>query len=183
MHAALLRREGRRVLLAGSRGARKTTLVLRLVRAGYDFEGDEHVFVEADGVIARPRASRVKETSLALLPELAETILSAPVYTDVCGPRIFNVDPRTIGGTWRIEKGSVDRVIVMHPNHGGYSSLRSMAPTAVAQALISEVGMRGIDRGAPIAAIARMVSHAKGFDLSLGDHDGAIRCIDRTLDG
>src|SRR6516164_5895852 len=96
---------------------------------------------EADGVIARPRASRVKETSLALLPELAETILSAPVYTDVCGPRIFNVDPRTIGGTWRIEKGEVDRIIVLHPNHGGYSSLRSMAPTAVAQALISEVGM------------------------------------------
>jgi hypothetical protein len=181
VHAALLRHRGRRVLLAGSRGAGKTTLVLQLIRAGYDFEGDEHVFVEPDGVIARPRASRVKEASLALLPELAEIILSTPVYVDVCGPKIFNVDPRTVGGTWRIEKGEVDRVIVLHPNHGGYSSLRPMPPMAVAQALISEVGMRGIDRGTPIAAIAKMVSRAKGFDLSLGEHDGAVRCIDRAL--
>jgi energy-coupling factor transporter ATP-binding protein EcfA2 len=182
VHAALLRRAGRRILIAGSRGAGKTTLVLHLLRAGYHFEGDEHVFVDGDGVIARPRACRVKEASLPLLPELAAVIQSAPVYVDVAGPRIFNVDPRAIGGTWRIEKGSVDRIVVLQPNHGGYSSLRSMAPMAVAQALISELGMRGIDRGAPIAAIAQMVSRAKGFDLSLGDHDGAVRCVDRALD-
>jgi hypothetical protein len=182
VHAALLRRRDRRVLLAGSRGAGKTSLVLSLVRAGYDFEGDEHVFVEEDGVIARPRACRVKEGSLPLLPELAETIHASPVYVDICGAKIFNVDPRSIGGTWRIEKGEVDRIIILHPNHGGYSSLRSIPPMAVAQTLISELGMRAVDRGAPIGAIARMVSRAKGFDLSLGEHEGAVRCVDRALD-
>ncbi len=183
VHGALLRRRGRRVLLAGSRRAGKTTLVLRLVRAGYDFEGDEHVFVEADGVIARPRACRVKDSSIPFLPEIAQTILSCPVYVDICGPRLYNVDPRAIGGTWQIEKGDVDCVIVLQPNHGGYSSLRAMPPMAAAQALISELGMRGVDRGASIGAIARMVSRAKGFDLSVGDLDGAVCCVDRALDG
>jgi hypothetical protein len=182
IHAALLRRGARRILIAGSKGAGKTTLALHLVRAGYDLEGDEHVFIEPDGVIARPRACRVKDTSLTLLPEIAETILAAPVYGDVRGARIFNLDPTLIGGSWRIEKGKVDCVIVLQPNHGGYSSLRPMQPMMVAQTLISELGMRGTDRGAPIAAIAVMVSRAKGFDLSLGDHAGAIRCIDRALD-
>jgi serine kinase of HPr protein (carbohydrate metabolism regulator) len=182
IHAALLRRHGRRILLAGSKGAGKTTLSLHLVHAGYELEGDEHVFVDADGVIARPRACRVKETSLPLLPTLTDAIRSAPVYVDVRGNRIFNVTPAMIGGSWRIEKGNVDCVFVLQPNHGGYSSIRPMPAMMAAQALISEIGMRKVDRGASIAAIAALVSRARGFDLSLGEHDGATRCIDRALD-
>jgi len=182
IHAALLRRGNRRVLIAGSKGAGKTTLALRLVRSGYEMEGDEHVFLDDDGFVARPRACRVKETSVALLPECADAILSAPVYEDVNGSRIFNVDPTAIGGSWRIEKGNVDRVIVLRPNHGGYSSLRCMPSMMVAQTLISELGMRLVDRGASIGAVAALVSRAKLFDLSLGDHDGAVKCIDRVLD-
>ena len=182
IHAASLRRGGRRILIAGSKGAGKTTLALRLVRSGYEFEGDEHVFVEPDGVIARPRACRVKATSVPLLPEISEIVLSAPAYADVRGNRVFNVLPTAIGGPWRIEKGQVDCVIVLHPNHGGYSSLRPMPPMMLAQALMSEIGMRGVDRGAAIGAIAALVNQAKGFDLSLGDHDSAVKCIDRALD-
>ena len=182
IHAALLRRAGRRVLIAGSRGAGKTTLTLRLIQAGYEMEGDEHVFIDADGVIARPRACRVKMTALALLPDLAGIIEAAPRYEDVHGTRIFNVDPRAVGGPWRIEKGNVDCVIVLRPNHGGYSSLRPMASMMVAQTLISEIGMRDVDRGASIGAVATLVGRARGFDLSLGDHDNALMCIDRALD-
>lgn len=183
IHAALLRRAGRRVLIAGSRGAGKTSLVLRLMRSGFEMEGDEHVFLDADGAIARPRACRVKEKSLSLLPEIADVILSSPAYTDVRGVRIFNVDPTRIGGPWRIEKGQVDCVIVLQPNHGGYSSLRPMPAMMVAQALMAEIGMRETERGASIGAVAALVSRARGFDLSLGEHDGAVRCIARALDG
>jgi hypothetical protein len=182
LHAALLRRGSRRVLIAGSLGAGKTTLALRLVRAGYELEGDEHVFLDDDGVVARPRACQVREASLALLPEAAEIIRSAPAYVDDRGCTTFNVDPRLIGGSWRIEKGNVDCVIVLQSNHGGYSSLRHMPPMMVAQALVSELGMRATGRGVPIAAIAELVSRTKGFDLSLGDHRSALKCIDRALD-
>lgn len=182
VHAALLRRRGRRVLIAGSRAAGKTTLTLRLSREGYEMEGDEHVFIDEDGVIARPRAYRVKHTALKLLPDLAEIILAAPSYETVQGSRIFNVDPVTIGGHWRIECGNVDCVIVLRPNHGGYSSIRPMPPMMVAQALISELGMRDRDRGTSIGAVASLVARARGFDLSLGDHDSAMKCINHALD-
>jgi hypothetical protein len=182
LHAASLRRGARRVLISGAETVGKTTLALRLVQAGYDFEGDEHVFLEGDGVVARPRACRVKKSSLALLSDIAETILSAPSYVDDLGCNIFNVDPRAIGGSWRIEKGEVDCLIVLRPNHGGYSSLRPMLPTALAQALVSEMGLRETDRGASIATVAALVSRAKGFDLSLGDLETAVRCVDRALD-
>jgi energy-coupling factor transporter ATP-binding protein EcfA2 len=182
IHAALLRRRGKRILIAGRRGSGKTTLTLRLASIGYEMEGDEHVFIDHDGVIARPRAYRVKPTALALLPEFADSILAAPSYEDVRGGKIFNVDPTIVGGGWRIEKGSVDCVIVLRPNHGGYSSLRPMAPMMAAQAIISELGMRDLDRGASIAAIAAMVGRAQSFDLSLGDHDNAKALIGQALD-
>ncbi len=182
LHAAVLRRGSKRVLLGGTESAGKTSLALRLVQNGFDLEGDEHVFLEDDGVIARPRACRVKETSLALLPELAPSIAAAPVYVDEYGRRTFNVDPRLIGGTWRIAKGPVDTVIMLQPNHGGYSSVRPTSPLAVAQAIMSEFGLRESGRGASISAVAQLVSHAKIYDLSLGDYDTAIKCVNRALD-
>lgn len=169
-------------MIAGRGAAGKTTLALRLVQAGYELEGDEHAFLESDGVTARPRACRVKETSLSFLPGVANAIATAPVYIDDLGRKLFNVDPRMIGGPWRIEKGRVERIIVLQPNHGGCSSLRRLEPLALSQALISELGVREVGRGASIGAVAHLANTSKGYDLSLGDHDTAIRCIDRAID-
>jgi energy-coupling factor transporter ATP-binding protein EcfA2 len=182
VHAALLRRGEKRLLIAGSRGSGKTTLSLRLAGMGFDLEGDEHVFIDRDGVVARPRGYRVKESAVTLLPDLAATILASPSYEDVRQRRIFNVDPARVGGPWRIQKGLVDCVIVLRPNHGGYSSLRPTGPMLAAQALISEMGVRDMDRGGSIAAVAALVGRAKTFDLSLGDHHTAIASINQALD-
>ena len=181
LHAAALRRGSQRVLLVGTASAGKTSLALRLAQSGFEVEGDEHVFLEDDGVIARPRGCRVKETSLALLPAIAANIAAAPVYVDEDGRRTFNVDPRLIGGTWRIYKGPVDALVVLRPNHGGSSSLRPMAPLAVAQTVISELGLRAAGRSASVGAVARLVSRTRLYDLSLGDHATAVTSIDSAL--
>jgi hypothetical protein len=52
----------------------------------------------------------------------------------------------------------------------------------VSDVLISELRMRNVDRVASIGAIANLVGRARGFDLSLGDHDSAMTCIDHALD-
>ena len=182
LHAAALRRGSKRILLVGTEAAGKTSLALRLAQSGFEVEGDEHVFLEETGVIARPRACRVKETSLALLPAIADSIAAAPVYLDEYGRRTFNVDPRLIGGTWRIAKGAVDAVVTLQPNHRGHSSLRPMEPLAVAQAVISELGLRETGRSASIGAVARLVSRTRLYDLSLGEHESAVECIERALD-
>lgn len=181
IHAALLRRQGQRILIAGSRGAGKTTLTLRLIQSGYEMEGDEHVFIDPDGVIARPRACRVKQSSLPFFPDLAPVIEAAPSYQDVHGRLIFNLQPTAIGSPWRIEKGGVDCIIVLRPNHGGFSSIRPIPPMMAAQALLSEIGMRDLDRGVSIGAVAALVGRAGTFDLSLGDHQSAMTCIARVL--
>jgi hypothetical protein len=183
LHAASLRAHDRRLLLVGSKGTGKTTLTLRLVRAGYEVEGDENVFIGRDGVIVRPRGLRVKEASLPLIPEIAPIIARAPRFLDYRRQAIYNIDPRRIGASWRIEEGRVDVVILLRANHGGTSSIRQLPPLEVVQELMGEIGLPPTGRGAAVAAIAAVFSQARGFDLSLGDHVSAIRCIDRAMAG
>ncbi|MGE5166797.1 MAG: hypothetical protein ACM3IH_22585 [Sphingobacteriales bacterium] len=182
IHAACLRRNGRRFLLAGTKGAGKSTLTLWLMQAGFEIEGDEHVFVENGQVVARPRACRVKDESLPFLPEMAAAIEASPCYVSYDGGRIFNVDPRKLGVDWRIEQGEVSHVFALYPNHGGYSSIRPMAPSTLVRFLVPETGWRESERGWSIAALAELARGAKGYDLSLGDRATAIRCIDCALE-
>ena len=182
VHAACLRRNGRQLLLAGAKEAGKSTLTLKLAQAGFEIEGDEHVFVEDGRVVARPRACRVKEAAVAYLPELAEVILGSPSYRNFDGQRIFNVDPHAFGSEWRIEEGTVDCIFALKPNHGGYSSIRPMSPSALVQFLLTETGWREYDRGRAVGDLVKLASNVRGIDLSLGDHATAIRCIDLAMD-
>jgi energy-coupling factor transporter ATP-binding protein EcfA2 len=182
LHAAGLRRHGRRLLLVGSSGAGKSTLTLQLVHAGYEVEGDEHVLVDSHEMVARPRACRVKEASLSYLPEsMVGKIAASPCYLDYSGERVFNVDPRALGCDWHIHGGVPDFIFVLQPNHGGYSSARALPTLSLLQSLMSETGWRPDGRASPAATLARFVGSARAFDLSLGELRSAVRCIESAI--
>jgi hypothetical protein len=183
LHAACMRRNGRRLLLGGPKGAGKTTFALHLIQSDYQLEGDEHVLCSGANVVARPRACRVKASALPILPELASIIAAAPSYTDDSNSIIFNVEPTMLGSAWRIEPGPVDFVIVLQPNHGGTSSIRHLPPLALVQLLMPETGLPQTGRGAAIAAIAALARHAKAFHLSLGDPAEALNCLEHVIQG
>jgi hypothetical protein len=182
LHAACLRRGDRRLLLVGDKGTGKTTLTLRLLLHGYRIEGDENVFIRHGRVVARPRGLRVKEGSLRLVPELVDILPQLGYLTDHLDQRIYNLDPRLLGLDWRIEEGPADLIILLRANHGGYSSIRPVPTMWLVQEIMQEIGLREDARGAAIGAIVSLCSAAKGYDLSLGDHDQALRCIDRACD-
>jgi hypothetical protein len=182
LHAACLRRNGRRLLLAGAGGAGKSTLAVLLIDAGYAFEGDEHVFVEAEQVVVRPRACRIKESSLRLLPNaMAEVAAKSPCYHRYDGERIFNVDPRLFGSSWWIEQGSVDCIFVLRCNHGGFSSIRPMRSSAAVEFLLTETAWPTGSRAGAVAAVTALAAKAKAYEVSLGDHASAIRCINSVV--
>jgi hypothetical protein len=183
LHAACLRKGGRRLLLVGTEGAGKTTTTLRLMLGGYEIEGDENVFVDAHGVIARPRGMRVKEGTLQQLPQAAERIAQAPYLIDYNGRKIFNVDPRSFGGGWEIRPGSADFIFLARANHGGASSIRPLSPIAAAREIMAEIAFPPTGRGRAVSALARLTGRAHSYDLSLGDPSQAIALIDQVVIG
>jgi GTPase SAR1 family protein len=181
IHAASLKRRGRRILLVGPKGGGKTTLSLRLIQEGYDIEGDENVFVTGGAVVARPRALRVKSSTASLFPAIEPALRLAPYYQNGENLRIYNLDPRKVGArSWHIEKGPVAAVVLLRPNHNSYSSLRTISPLSLAREVIAESAFREGDRREGIRDIIQMVSNARGLELSLGCLDGAVSCLDEV---
>jgi hypothetical protein len=73
IHAAGVARNGRSLLLPGSSGAGKSTLTIALLRAGFDFLGDDITFLEdVDGpkALAFPEKIDLTDGTLSLFPEL-----------------------------------------------------------------------------------------------------------------
>jgi hypothetical protein len=81
IHAAGVSRGGRGLLLAGSSGAGKTTLAVALARAGFEFMGDDMLFLSTDTsrlrIHAFPDEVDVTEHTASFFPEL-QPLLARP---------------------------------------------------------------------------------------------------------
>ena len=75
IHASAVTRAGRGLVFPGPSGAGKTTACLALMRAGYRWLSDEHIFVrERDGAVelmGLPLRFNVSEHTIEAIPELA----------------------------------------------------------------------------------------------------------------
>ncbi len=74
LHAASLARQGQGLLVAGSSGAGKTTLALTLLCGGFDFQGDDTVFLNRQSTgwaaLAFPDEIDITPQTAAFFPEL-----------------------------------------------------------------------------------------------------------------
>jgi hypothetical protein len=81
LHAAGLSRNGRGLVIAGASGSGKTTLCVALTRAGFDFLGDDMVFLATAGpqvsLRAFPDEVDVTRGTVAFFPEL-DPLLKRP---------------------------------------------------------------------------------------------------------
>jgi hypothetical protein len=78
LHAAGVSLDGQALLMPGGSGSGKSTLALVLARAGFDYLGDDMLFLSStnNGVVAcaMPEEVDVTHDTLALLPELANGV-------------------------------------------------------------------------------------------------------------
>ncbi len=179
VHAALVRVEGRRVMVMGHKGTGKTTLALRLLYDGHSVEGDEMVLTRHGVAVAQPRRFHLKPGTAALVPDVADIIDSLPC-TWADGARISGFDPAAAGFAWRLVEGSVDGLVVLRQNHGGTSVLTPMSSAEAALHVVDHALLSGLgddDHRALVTACADLVRAAHCAVLTVGDLPSTVTAL------
>lgn len=169
IHGATVSIDGRRLLIVGHKGCGKSTLALHLVMQGHRVEGDEHLLLRAQDVVARPRTLRVKQGSMAVVAGLPERVVVAPSISNWDGSVIRAVSPAIGGVPWVIRPGRLDGLIFLVANHGGRSSARRIDGQAALQRMMKEIILpqRGI--AAAAARAQRVAMTVPAYQLTIGD--------------
>lgn len=173
VHGATVVVEGRRMLMVGHKGCGKSTFSLHLVMAGHDVEGDEHLMIRSDEVIARPRTLRVKEGTLQLVAGLPAAILDAPSILNWDGTAIRSVSPALAGRPWVIRSGRLDAIVFLVANHGGRSAARRIAGNDAFARLMGEIMLPRTGIAAATGRLRRLALEVPAYQLLLGDLDTA----------
>lgn len=176
IHAGSARWQGRRVIAVGPPHAGKTTLMTRLVYAGFAVEGDEMVLVRDGVALPYPRRFGVRAPTVDLIPQLG-------ALTGGGRPAPLVVDPVLLGAPWRIEAGPVDAVLFLEPNHGGETALvpcpkHDMVRRVMSQSSAPEAGKRQWIRD-----VCAIVDRASSHVLRLGRLDAAVVAVTSALQG
>jgi hypothetical protein len=127
-----------RIAIVGSKGHGKTTLMLSLLAQGFQMEGDEHLVLRANEVVARPRTLRVKTGSLDLVPSLAAALHASPSIEEWDGIHFYSFNPKSAGLNWAIAPGRLDHIIVLQANHGGRSVIHPLHPEVALKRVLGE---------------------------------------------
>jgi energy-coupling factor transporter ATP-binding protein EcfA2 len=173
VHGATLRIAGKRLLVVADKGTGKSTLVLHMLARGHDVEGDEHLVVLDNEVVARPRRLRIKPNSLDVVAGLPDAIRQSPILTDWNGLQHRSVDPAIFGRPWIIGRGKLDAILFAIPNRGGFSRLRPLAPEESFKRLRENGYLFEASVGLAIARLRALALQTPAFELRLGSLSSA----------
>lgn len=169
--ALLVSPAGRRVAFIGTRRSGKTSLALALAltRAGWAFEGDERIFVRADGVVAHPRTLRLTRTLVRRQPQFAALVDGAPWLDLLHGERMFALDPRHMTPEWRIRRGPLDAAVFLDGAMARLSSIRRMTLEEAFGSALSLCTIAHGVRARGVALLRKALGQAALYHLHPGE--------------
>jgi hypothetical protein len=179
LHAGAVSWRGSGVVLPGTTGSGKTTLVAGLVRAGFSYLSDDSALIELPGgrLHRFPKSLTLRPESIRLMPELATKL--APEFAWPTRLRydlpIDAIRADALGDPCRVR-------YVISPTYARGSSTR-LEPVSRAETLfnlsrnslnLDEFGRDGL------AVLADVVRGATCFRMQVGDLDSSVNAV-RTL--
>jgi hypothetical protein len=177
-HGLLARIAGQRHLILGSKGAGKSTLATRLLFDGHGVEGDELALARGGELVAFPRRFHLKPGIERDVPEIGAPLAALPNVGERDPILVTGLDPTELGFGWRLERGPVDRIVVVTPNHGGDTRLLRLPPHRVIESLLQSSFRWGESRSRLLAAASRL-GGGGGWELELGSaKDAAQRLVE-----
>jgi hypothetical protein len=181
IHAASGSFRERRFLLAGDRGAGKTTLATRMLFEGATVYGDETVLLEEGEIMPFPRKFHLKEGTLPLIPQLIPMGRKLRSYPAYYGGRFFFFDPTDAGFEWPVSKGKLDAVFYLEPHHGKTSEIETCPRWLMSQKILLQASDFAANPEYQISQLCRLVDASESFTIHIGDLNTAVRLIGNAL--
>jgi HprK-related kinase A len=184
LHAGVVERQGRAILLPAMPGAGKSTLTAALAARGFRLLSDEFGVVGLDDSLLSPllRPVALKNESIDVIQRFAPTAIFGPRYPKTHKGTVAHMAPtvaHVAGKHLRAAPG-----LIVFPRYVAGASVE-MQPTPRARAFArlavnsfnyEFVGPRGFD------ALGRLVAGSDAYELSYGDLEGAIAEIAAMVD-
>jgi hypothetical protein len=147
--------------------AGKTTLMTRLIYAGFSVHGDEMVLLKGGAALPYPRPFGVRPATVRLIPQLA-SLCPADAGASLV------TDPAELGFDWVIEPAPVAAVFYLEPNHGGRTRLAQCPKYLMAQRVMAQSTGPAGDKRQWIRDVCDTLDAASSYSLILGDLDEAV---------
>lgn len=181
IHAGCVELEGKRFLVAGDKGTGKTTLLVRLLFEGFRAISDELVLVKDGKASPFPRRFHIKESSVALLPELNELYDLLPYNLTDYGFKMYSFTPHDAGFEWKIDDGEIRAILYLEPNHSADSRLVKCPKYLMAQKIMPMTFLSESDDHLKIGELCKLIDRVDCYILHIGALDGAVSAIRENI--
>jgi hypothetical protein len=180
IHAAVVERNGRAIVLPGQPGAGKSTLCAGLVCRGWRLLSDEFALVRPDDgrLVPMPRPISLKENSITLIQQLAPEAVMGPSSRDTWKGTVVHMRPPSESvsraaelahASWIVFPGFQAGEPVRLTSHPRSRTLVRLARNSFNWNLL---GARGF------AALSMIVEQSACYDLTHGDLNDALRVLE-----
>ena len=176
MHAAVVEREGRALIISGESGAGKSTLCAALVLDGWRLLSDEFALLDPEtGMLSPlPRPVSLKNASIEIIRQRGPQMVFGPEGIDIEDARFVHMKPPAASVS-RAAEPAMPAVAIFPKWAAG--SATSLTPVRHAQVLLrladqsfnyNYLGVRGFD------AIVQLARRVEGYELKYSDLDDAL---------
>ncbi len=181
IHAGCGELHGRRFLVAGDKGAGKTTLMVRLLFEGFRALGDELILIRDGKATPFPRRFHIKQDSVKLLPELQELFDLLPYNQTDHGHKMYSFSPQDAGYEWKIDEGDVHSIFYLEPDHGGQSRIEACPKYMMVNRVMPMSFLSDTEDHIKINQLCNMVDQANCYILHVGDLEGAVSAMQEKI--
>lgn len=182
LHAGVVARGGRALIVPAASGSGKTSLTCALLRAGCAYLSDEAAVIDPATLLAHPYS---KPLGIKDREWLAEQIGPLP-----SGPECWDL---STAGTWRIHPGRfaacqeepvpVGWIVVPDGRSDVAPSPRPLARADALRALLNNCFNPDLHGARAIAVLSELVKTAQCYTMALGPPAETARTLMRLLDG
>lgn len=176
MHAAVVERGGRALIISGESGAGKSTLCAALVLDGWRLLSDEFALLDPDtGMLAPlPRPVSLKNASIDIIRTRGSQMVFGPEGVDIENARFVHMKPPAASVERALE--SAAPVVAIFPKWRAQAST-ALRPVPKSQVLLrladqsfnyDYLGIRGFD------AIVNLARRVEGYELEYSDLDDVL---------